>query len=67
MSIQKEINWDALTEKQKEFVLEYKIVHKKLTSLQDKMDVLKKETSETIEELEELRKKENKVFNNGKK
>tara|TARA_R110002096_G_scaffold237991_1_gene429243 strand:- start:137 stop:340 length:204 start_codon:yes stop_codon:yes gene_type:complete len=67
MSIEKEINWDALTDKQKEFVLEYKVVHKKLTSLRDKMDILQGETTEAIEKLEDLRKKEKKLFNNGKK
>jgi len=67
MGIEKEIDWDKLTDKQKEFVLEYKVVHKKLTSLRDKMDVLQKETAEAIEKLEDLRKKEKKVFNNGKK
>ena len=67
MGIEKEIDWDKLTDKQKEFVLEYKVVHKKLTSLRDKMDVLQKETKETIEKLEDLRKNENKLFNNGKK
>ena len=67
MGIEQELNWDELTDKQKEFVLEYKVVHKKLNSLRDKMDVLQKETKETIEKLEDLRKNENKLFNNGKK
>lgn len=67
MGIEREIDWDKLTNKQKEFVLEYKTVHEKLNSLRDKMDVLQDETKEAIKKLEDLRKKENKLFNNGKK
>ena len=67
MGIEKEIDWDKLTDKQREFVLEYKTVHEKLNSLRDKMDVLQDETKEAIKKLEDLRKKENKLFNNGKK
>ena len=62
-----EINWDQLTEEQKKFVLEYKQIHSKLNNLRDKMDVIQKEIKEQIKRLEDLRKKENKLFNNGKK
>ena len=62
-----EINWDQLTPDQKKFVLEYKQIHSKLNNLRDKMDVIKEETKEQIKKLEDLRKKENKLFNNGKK
>ena len=65
--MQEEINWDELTEEQKEFVLEYKQIHSKLNNLRDKMDVIQKEIKETITRLEDLRKKENKLFNNGEK
>ena len=63
----KEVNWDQLTTEQKEFVLEYKRIHSKLNNLRDKMDVIQKEIKETITRLEDLRKKENKLFNNGEK
>ena len=62
-----EINWDQLTEEQKKFVLEYKQIHSKLNNLRDKMDVIQEEIKEQIKKLEDLRKKENKLFNNGKK
>ena len=62
-----EINWDRLTEEQKKFVLEYKQIHSKLNNLRDKMDVIQEEIKEQIKRLEDLRKKENKLFNNGKK
>ena len=62
-----EINWDQLTEEQKKFVLEYKQIHSKLNNLRDKMNVIQKEIKEQIKRLEDLRKKENKLFNNGKK
>ena len=62
-----ELNWDELTEEQKKFVLEYKQIHSKLNNLRDKMDVIQKEIKEQIKKLEDLRKKENKLFNNGKK
>jgi len=62
-----ELNWDELTEEQKKFVLEYKQIHSKLNNLRDKMDVIQKEIKEQIKKLEDLRKKENKLFNNGEK
>ena len=65
--MQEEINWDELTEEQKEFVLEYKQIHSKLNNLRDKMDVIKDDIREEIKKLEDLRKKENKLFNNGEK
>ena len=63
----KEVNWDQLTTEQKEFVLEYKRIHSKLNNLRDKMDVIKDDIREEIKKLEDLRKKENKLFNNGEK
>ena len=65
--MKEEINWDELTEEQKSFVLEYKLVHNELNVLRDKMDVLTTSTQEAIKKLEDLRKKENKLFKNGKK
>ena len=65
--MEKEIDWDSLDKEQKEFVLEYKKIHSKLNTLRDKMDVIQTEIKEEIKNLEELRKKENKLFNNGKK
>ena len=62
-----QINWDKLTSEQKEFVLEYKRIHSTLNNLRDKMDVIQKDIKKEIKNLEELRKKENKLFNNGKK
>ena len=62
-----EINWDQLSREQQEYVLEYKQIHSKLNNLRDNMDVIQKEIKEQIKKLEDLRKKENKLFNNGKK
>ena len=62
-----EINWDQLSREQQEYVLEYKQIHSKLNNLRDKMDVIKDDIREEIKKLEDLRKKENKLFNNGKK
>jgi len=62
-----QINWDQLTPDQKKFVLEYKRIHSTLNNLRDKMDVIQKDIKKEIKNLEDLRKKENKLFNNGKK
>ena len=56
-----------LNEEQKIFVVKYKTVYNKLISLQEKMDSIKKESEVLMEELETLRKQENKIFKNGKK
>jgi len=56
-----------LTEEQNEFVVKYRTVYNKLVSLQEKMDSIKKESEVLMEELETLRKQENKIFKNGKK
>jgi hypothetical protein len=58
---------NTLTEEQQEFVVKYKMIYNKLTSLQEKMDSIKEESSVLIKELETLRKKEKNIFKNGKK
>jgi len=58
---------NTLTEEQQEFVVKYKMIYNKLTSLQEKMDSIKEESSVIIKELETLRKKEKNIFKNGKK
>lgn len=60
------IDFDSLTDEQKEYVLKYNVVHKKLTKLQAEMEDIEKRIAETIEELEDIRLNENKIFNNGK-
>jgi hypothetical protein len=58
---------NTLTEEQQEFVVKYKMIYNKLTSLQEKMDSIKEESSVLIKELETLRNKEKNIFKNGKK
>lgn len=61
------LDFNKLSDGQKEYVSKYTTVHNKLTKLQKEMADIEKRISETIEELEELRKNENKTINNGKK
>ena len=59
------IDFNTLTAEQQSFVMEYSAIHKKLTSLQDEMADIEKRTLETISELEDMRLKETKIFENG--
>ena len=61
------LEFDELNDEQKECVIKYTKVHKKLTKLQDEMKDIQERIKKTIEELELIRKEENKIFNNGKK
>jgi|TARA_B100000768_G_scaffold114288_1_gene105802 septation ring formation regulator EzrA len=58
---------NKLNEEQQAFVVKYKAIYNKLTSLQEKMDSIRKESEVLMEELKTLRKQENKIFKNGKK
>jgi septation ring formation regulator EzrA len=60
------IDFNKLSDEQKEYVSKYATVHKKLTKLQKEMTDIEKRISETIEELEEIRTNENKIFKDGK-
>tara|TARA_B110000495_G_C22651077_1_gene385967 strand:- start:372 stop:566 length:195 start_codon:yes stop_codon:yes gene_type:complete len=60
------IDFNKLSDEQKEYVSKYTVVHKKLTKLQKEMTDIEKRISETIEELEEIRTNENKIFKDGK-
>jgi hypothetical protein len=60
------LDFNKLTDEQKEYVLKYSTVHKKLTGLQSEMEDIERRIVETIDELEDIRLNENKIFNNGK-
>jgi len=59
------IDFNTLTAEQQAFVMEYSAIHKKLTTLQGEMADIEKRTLETISELEDMRLKETKIFENG--
>lgn len=59
------LDYNTLSNEQKEFVHLYKKIHDRLKVLQESMDSIQSETKELINELTELRKKETKIFNNG--
>lgn len=56
-----------LSEEQQSFVNSYKRINERLEILQRQMTIIQNEAQGLIEELEDLRKKENKKLNNGKK
>lgn len=60
-----DINIDALTEEQKELINSYRRINGRLETLQKQMEGIQTETSRLLEELAELRNKENKKLNNG--
>jgi len=56
-----------LTTEQLSFVNSYKRINERLETLQRQMTIIQHETQGLIDELEDLRNKENKKLNNGKK
>ena len=62
-----DINIENLTPEQLSYVNSYKRINQRLETLQKQMTIIQYEAQGLIEELEELRKKENKKLNNGKK
>jgi len=62
-----DINIDDLTADQKDYVNQYRRINSKLETLMKQMTTIQNETQGLIEELEELRKKEIKQYENGKK
>ena len=60
------IDFNKLNKEQKAYISKYEAVHTKLTNLQAEMADIEKRISETIEELEEIRTNENKIFKDGK-
>lgn len=61
-----DLDISKLTEEQLEFVSTYKRINERLETLQRQMTIIQHEAKCLVEELEDLRKKENKI-NNGKK
>ena len=61
------LDFNKLSDEQKEYVSKYTTVHNKLSKLKKEMADIEQRISETIKELEEIRKNENKTINNGKK
>ena len=62
------IDQSELTEDQKEIVKQYQVVHAKLVLLEDQMKGLSAEANKLMEDLESIREKDKKLFNNyGKK
>jgi septation ring formation regulator EzrA len=62
-----DIDIEDLTPDQKEYVNQYKRINARLETLMKQMTIIQNETQVLIEELEDLRKKETKQYNNGKK
>lgn len=62
-----ETDINNLSEEQLSFVNSYKRINERLETLQRQMTIIQHEAKGLIEELEELRNKENKKLNNGKK
>jgi hypothetical protein len=62
-----DINIDNLTPEQLSYVDSYKRINVRLETLQKQMTIIQHEAKGLIEELEDLRKKENKKINDGKK
>lgn len=62
-----DINIDNLTPEQLSYVNSYKRINQRLETLQKQMTIIQYEAQGLIEELEDLRKKENKKLNDGKK
>lgn len=61
------IDTSKLTNEQLSYVAAYKRINERLETLQKQMAIIQTEAHNLIEELEYLRKKENKKLNNGKK
>ena len=61
-----DLDISKLTVEQLEFVNTYKRINERLETLQRQMTIIQHEAKCLVEELEDLRKKENKI-NNGKK
>lgn len=61
-----DINIDNLTPEQLSYVNSYKRINQRLETLQKQMTIIQYEAQGLIEELEDLRKKENKKLKDGK-
>lgn len=62
-----EIDTSKLTKEQLSYVGAYQRINQRLETLQKQMTIIQHEAQGLIEELEDLRKKENKKLNDGKK
>ena len=62
-----DIDIDNLSDEQRTFVNSYTRINERLAILQKQMTIIQHETEGLIEELEELRNKENKNKEHGKK
>jgi len=63
--IKMDIDYNKLTDTQRSFVNSYARINERLTTLQKQMTIIQHEAKGLIEELEELRNKENKNKENG--
>lgn len=61
-----DIDTSKLTNEQLSYITAYKRINERLETLQKQMTIIQHEAHGLIEELEDLRKKENKKLNNGK-
>lgn len=62
-----ELDTSKLSKEQLSYVESYKRINARLETLQKQMTIIQYEAQVLIEELDELRNKENKKLNNGKK
>lgn len=58
------IDTSQLTPEQLELVIKYRVVYERVGSLKLRMEILKQELTDSIEEIQELRSQEEELFNN---
>jgi predicted nuclease with TOPRIM domain len=58
------IDTSQLTEEQLELVGKYKVLYDRVGSLKLRMEILKQELTDSIEEIQQLRSQEEELFNN---
>lgn len=61
------LDYNQLSEEQKQIVREYQAIHSRLHELEEQMKTLSAEAKQLIGQLEALRQKDKKINNNGEK
>lgn len=58
------IDTSQLTEEQLELVVKYRVLYERVGSLKLRMEILKQELTDSIDEIKQLRSQEEELFNN---
>lgn len=58
------IDTSQLTEEQLELVVKYRVLYERVGSLNLRMEILKQELTDSIDEIKQLRSQEEELFNN---